>query len=35
MRGGHPLKWQRETEKGETRRRAKEHARRTKNLFDQ
>jgi hypothetical protein len=35
MRGGNPLKRQRGTGKGETRRRAKEDARRTRENFDQ
>jgi hypothetical protein len=33
--GGHPLKWQRGREKGETHRRAKEDARRTRKNSDQ
>ena len=32
---GHPLKWQRETGKGEARQRAKKDARRTRNFLDQ
>ena len=35
MRGGHPLKWQRETRKGERHQRAKKDARRTIIFSDQ